>query len=245
MQPEGWNVEYKRLKGEFIKARSTGTLILNEDLQVLQTQVQTLYKAFQAMKKDLNLSISHSEFGRMEVIIENLRKQVPLMTTSHLLQATNQAGVAGSPGGVEMHALAAGSSGGGSSNPIQQPSGGIGNFSDKGLLQRQHEVIAQQNLALKDIEKGVGRLHEQAVDIGAEAKLHLHIISNLDTNVDAAADDLRAEAKHAETVRMKSRMCCLYLFLGVEVALLVILLLVVFQYEGGFKPKGSNDGHSK
>jgi len=115
-----------------------------------------------------------------------------------------------------------------------------------GLLQRQHEVIAQQNEALKDIEKGVGRLHEQAVDIGSEAKLHLHIISNLDTNVDAAADDLRAEAKHAETVRMKSRMCCLYLFLGMEVVLLVILLLVVFQYEGGFKPKGSNaNGHSK
>ena len=114
-----------------------------------------------------------------------------------------------------------------------------------GLLQRQHEVIAQQDEVLKDIHKGVSRLHDQAVDINAEAKLHLHIMDNLDTNVDKAADDLRAEAKHAETVRMKSRMCCLYMFLGMEVVLLVVLLLVVFQYEGGFKTKGSNDGHSK
>jgi len=149
MSPEGWNVEYKRLKGEFIKARSTGTLISDEDIRVLQTEVQTLYKAFQAMKRDLNLSVSHSEFGRMEVIIENLRKQVPLMTTSHLLQTTNQAGSASVTGsGVEMNSFSAGSSSGGStstSNPIQpqpQPPAagglggvGLGQLGDKGACE--------------------------------------------------------------------------------------------------------------
>lgn len=133
-------MEYKRLKGEFIKARSTGTLISDEDLRVLQTEVQTLYKAFQAMKRDLNLSVSHSEFGRMEVIIENLRKQVPLMSTSHLLQTTNQAGSASTTGsGVEMNSLSAGSSSGGStstSNPIQPAAGGggLGQLGDKGAF---------------------------------------------------------------------------------------------------------------
>jgi len=245
MQPEGWDAEYHRLKGEFIRARSTGTLIPNDIVSALQTSVTALFNALRTMKKDLNLSVSHSEFSRMEVICENLRKQIPLMTTAHLLSATNQAGQAGSPGGLEMNTLssatnplipnAAAGGGGGGANAKS-----MGNFSDRGLVQRQHEVIAQQNLALKDIEKGVSRLHEQAVDIGSEAKLHLHIISKLDVNVDAAANDLRTEAKHAETVRLKSRMCCLYLFLGMEIAVLIILLIVVFQYEGGFRAKGSN-----
>jgi hypothetical protein len=33
--------------------------------------------------------------------------------------------------------------------------------SEKALLQRQREVLKQQDLALLDIEKGVDRLHEQ------------------------------------------------------------------------------------
>jgi len=247
MQPDGWETEYQRLKGEFVKARSTGALIPDDTVQTLQAQTTSLYNALRAMKKDVNLSVSHSEFSRMEVVCENLRKQIPLMTTSHLLNTTSQvgrsAGGAGSPGSLEMNTF------NGASNPIlSAPAGGggggsasnMGNFSDKGLMQRQHEVIVQQNLALKDIEKGVSRLHEQAVDIGGEAKLHLHIIQNLDVNVDAAAEALRTEAKHAESVRMKSRMCCLYLFLAMEVVVLVVLMIVVFQYEGGFRAKGSN-----
>ena len=35
--------------------------------------------------------------------------------------------------------------------------------SEKALLQRQREVLKQQDLALLDIEKGVNRLHEQVL----------------------------------------------------------------------------------
>jgi hypothetical protein len=39
----------------------------------------------------------------------------------------------------------------------------VGNpmISDRGLVQRQQEVMKQQDLMMLDIEKGVGRLHEQ------------------------------------------------------------------------------------
>ncbi len=260
MSPEQWLTEYNRVKGDFIKYRSTGTLLPDAILKAVAGDVTKLGESLRNMKKDTKSTLAHSEYSRREVLIENLRNAVPLMSSAHMLQSSGaggeavktgfdaQAGIAGSPSGVQLLPYSA------TGNPIQASShshagaktGGVdasfaskSAFSDKGLLQRQAEVIALQDATLKDIEAGVNRLHLQATDIGQEAKLHLAIINSLDQNVDTAADELRAEAKHAEDVRIRSRMCCLYMCVVVEVLILIILLVVVFQVEGGFKPAGS------
>jgi hypothetical protein len=257
MSPEQWLTEYNRVKGDFIKYRSTGTLIPDATLKAVAGDVTKLGESLRNMKKDTKSTLAHSEYSRREVLIENLRNALPLMSSAHMLQSSGaggeaakmglEAGIAGSPSGVQLLPYSA------TGNPMQShagagaKTGGVdasfasksAAFSDKGLLQRQAEVIALQDVALKDIEAGVNRLHQQATDIGQEAKLHLAIINSLDQNVDTAADELRAEAKHAEDVRIRSRMCCLYMCVVVEVLVLIILLVVVFQVEGGFKPAGS------
>jgi len=77
---------------------------------------------------------------------------------------------------------------------------------------------------------GVLRLQQQASDIGDETKVHNHLLEAFNENVDASADALKEEAKHAEVVRKKTRMCKLYVCIAVEVAILVILLIVYLQH---------------
>lgn len=245
MKPEQWERDYERIKADLIRFRSAGTLLPKSTLKAVATEVTSLAENLRSMKKDLNISISHSEMSRREVLVENMRKMVPLMTAAHMLQTTGGSGtkdgsgngtfVAGSHPGVQMLPFDSATA-----NPIQSDQyANKSGFTDKGLMQRQVEVIALQDAALKDIEAGIGRLHNQATEIGQEAKLHISIINSLDENVDQAADELRAEAKHAEDVRMRSRMCCLYMCLVAELAILIVLLIIVFQVEHGFQPAGS------
>lgn len=99
------------------------------------------------------------------------------------------------------------------------------NVSDRGLALQQQQMIKEQDKIMLDIEKGVSRLHEQARDIGTEARIHNQILEQLDVNVDIATAGLTEETKHAEDVRRSSRMCKLYICVAVEVIVLVILII--------------------
>jgi len=101
-------------------------------------------------------------------------------------------------------------------------------MSQKTLIQRQQEVIKQQDAMLVDISKGVDVLHNQALDINQEAKLHIKILEKLDVNVDKAAEALKAEAEHAENIRQTSRMCFLYIIILIEVVIIVFMLVFMF-----------------
>lgn len=96
-------------------------------------------------------------------------------------------------------------------------------------MQRQKEVMAQQDLMMLDIEKGVGRLHEKALTIGDEAKMHNRLLDDLDTNVDIATAALQEEARHAQEIKDKARVCWLYVCIAVEVVILVIIMFVAFM----------------
>ena len=78
---------------------------------------------------------------------------------------------------------------------------------------------------LEQISQGVDVLHHQAIHIGEEAKVHSQILGQLDTQVDRAADQLKAEAKHADEVRIRSNVCGMYICVFVEVVIIVILLI--------------------
>ena len=98
--------------------------------------------------------------------------------------------------------------------------------SNQAIVQHQVKVMKLQDEMLEDIEKGVDRLHKQAVDIGEETKIHMKIISELDTHVDDTTLALQAETKRAEQVRLKGQVCYMYICIGLEVAILVIFLLI-------------------
>ena len=100
--------------------------------------------------------------------------------------------------------------------------------SDKGLVQRQQEVMKQQDAMLEDIGKGVNRLYVQAKNIGEETKTHVRLLDDLEAHVDDTTVALTSEAKHAETVREKSQACWMYICVAIEVIILILLLMIAF-----------------
>jgi hypothetical protein len=64
-------------------------------------------------------------------------------------------------------------------------------LTDKALSLKQKDVIKLQDEMLLDIESGVGRLHEKALQIGDEAKTHTRLLDDLDSNVDIATAALQ------------------------------------------------------
>lgn len=102
------------------------------------------------------------------------------------------------------------------------------NTSQQALVQRQQEIMKQQDAMLVDIGKGVDVLHNQALEINQEAKVHINIINKLDINVDKASEALKTEAEHAESIKQASRMCYMYIVLVVE--LVIIVLMVIFLF---------------
>jgi hypothetical protein len=67
-------------------------------------------------------------------------------------------------------------------------------LTDKALSLKQKDVLKLQDDMLLDIESGVGRLHEKALQIGDEAKTHTRLLDDLDSNVDIATAALQVSA---------------------------------------------------
>jgi t-SNARE complex subunit (syntaxin) len=161
------------------------------------------------------------------VIFDNLKKQMSLLMVS------------GSPLiGISGPALN-GNGNNGNNDRSSQSSTGSGFFSElsmnpiqaqtsAGLLQRQQEVIKLQDDMLQEISKGVDVIHGQALRIGDEVTQQNKILEKLDTTVDAATDELREEARHAEKINKSTQMCSYYMCVVVEVIIIVVLLIFMF-----------------
>lgn len=67
------------------------------------------------------------------------------------------------------------------------------NTSERGLVQRQQDVIKLQDDMILEIESGVGRLHDKALAIGDETKSHGRLLDDLDSNVDIATAALQVQ----------------------------------------------------
>jgi t-SNARE complex subunit (syntaxin) len=165
---------------------------------------------------------STAEVARRQCIFDNLKKQMSLLVVS----GSPLTGAASSSSGNNVDRASQSSTGSGflselSMNPIQTQT-------SAGLLQRQQEVIKLQDDMLADISKGVDVLHGQAVRIGEEVTIQNKILDKLDTQVDAATDELRAEAAHAEKINKSTAMCSYYICVVVEVIVIIVLLIFVF-----------------
>lgn len=76
--------------------------------------------------------------------------------------------------------------------------------SDKGLAQRQAEMMRLQDNMLLDISDGVDRLHQQALTIGDEAKIHVRLLDDLDSNVGSATSALQVHSRRFLCIRSRS-----------------------------------------
>eukprot|EP00981_Chlorochromonas_danica_P013730 scaffold6806_cov177-Ochromonas_danica.AAC.2 len=146
----------------------------------MNQRILVLERALQMMRESpMQYELTSSEIARRQVILDNLKKGIAALGT------TTDARINLISGGSGNHVGGgAGGGGGGASttttiNPLA---------SDRSLIQRQQEVIKMQDAVLLDIEKGVDRLHGQALTIKDETIQQNQILDELDVQVDKATE---------------------------------------------------------
>ena len=196
---------YDTTKRQIITQRRTAQKLPDRDVQVLRKNIKTLDSQLKVMSSNLmEYEMVTSEIARRQTLLENLNKQM-MYVAAHVSSNSSSGSNAGS--GVAL-------------NPMQT--------TDKGLIQRQKDVMQLQDDMLVDIGHGVDRLHGQAKDIGEETKSHIVLLDNLEANVDDATDALQAEAIHAQKVRQKAAGCWMYICVAIEFVVIVLLLIIAY-----------------
>jgi hypothetical protein len=95
-----------------------------------------------------------------------------------------------------------------------QPSAGTNN-----------SALTQQDEMIDELAVGVGRLKQQTMLIGEEAKLHLGLLGEMETNVDAARLGLEGETRRAEQLTQDKSVWKLQLIIAGLSVLLVLLII--------------------
>jgi hypothetical protein len=107
-------------------------------------------------------------------------------------------------------------------------SGGNGNGGGGGGGGQQSQMamaMRQQDDMIDDLAVGVNRLKHQTVAIGDEAKLHVNLLSDMETNLDAAHAGLEGETRRAAQLKEDQSIWRLQL---VVAGLSVLLILLIF-----------------
>ena len=108
-------------------------------------------------------------------------------------------------------------------------SGGGGGGGEGGQQQQQtmmHRAIAQQDSMIDQLSIGVGRLRDQSEAIGEEARLHVGLLDDMDSNLDIAQDSLASEARRAARLRNDQSLWKLQLAVaGLTILFFVLLML--------------------
>ena len=87
-------------------------------------------------------------------------------------------------------------------------------------------ALQQQDEMIDALGVGVGRLKNQTQVISDEAKLHTNLLSDMESNVEAAQYSLNQETRRAELVRENQSVWRLQLIVAGLVILFVLLILM-------------------
>lgn len=204
-----WAQQYETLKRQIQSKRINSENFSKNEVDMIQTSTDKLAAELKSMSNNpLHYELSASEIARRQVLMDSLKKQVMVLRAN----------------------LASGGGGNGRSTSVAKIENSYNPMTttDRGLIQKQSDVIKLQDEMIADIESGVDRLHGQAIAIGDETKSQVRLLDDLDTNVESATAALHAEAKHAAEIKDKARVCWMYVCIGVEVVILLLLVVVSF-----------------
>jgi len=178
--------------------------------EINKNKINEINKGIENLNKD-NVSKIESETIKRKILIDNLKKNLCLL----------------SPSSNTLNPLQISRPSNSSSNNDNTNKYSI-TTPDSILIERQKDIIRIQDQMLTDIDKGVGRIKDQAFTMNDEIKLQNKILTKLDNQVDDATVGLREEARHAEQIRQKSQMCVLYICVLIEIIVIAILLVVLY-----------------
>ena len=220
-----WSLQFDQFRSKVRRFRVKGLALDKEEHIIYMSNLKKIQEAFESVKASnaSSRAIPQSEVCRRDILISNLEKEIKEM------MATSRAKVTDSSAS-NLGQRSEGGTGGVITNPIT--------LSERGLIQRQQATMREQDEMIGEIGSGVGRLHQQALEMGRESNLQSRLVDTLESDVEVAADDLREEARHANEVREKTKMFGWYVCLFIEIALVIILLVVVIS-NGGFRSTSS------
>lgn len=122
---------------------------------------------------------------------------------------------------------------GGASGAVQQgaarESEATAELDNRGLVQLQQQVMAQQDRELEQMEKTVVSTKHIALTIGEEVDLHTRLLGELDEDVDVTHSRLRAATKRVRHIIRHSSNWRAGMCIAGLVVVLTLLLLVVFK----------------
>mmetsp|Transcript_42207 Transcript_42207/g.101565 ORF Transcript_42207/g.101565 Transcript_42207/m.101565 type:complete len:198 (+) Transcript_42207:117-710(+) len=148
-----------------------------------------------------NLPLSGPEVNRRKQLLHHLKSKISSSSNS-------------SPGRYQPP---------GSSSSSAAVTGEGGQQQQQTTMQR---AIAQQDSMIDQLSVGVGRLRDQSEAIGDEARLHVGLLNDMDSNLDVAQDSLASEARRAARLRNDQSLWKLQLTVaGLTILFFVLLLL--------------------
>jgi hypothetical protein len=212
-----WDDKYKQVKKQIsdclVEKRCKGE-------NINKITINDITKSIDGLDKDSSSRIE-SETAKRKLLTDTLRKNLCLLSPPIASSSRSSFASNNSINPLQISRPSLNNNNNSSSNTNDKTS-------DRILIDRQKDIIRIQDDMLDDIDKGIGRIKEQALTINDEVKLQNKILTKLDHQVDDATEGLRQEARHAEQIRQKSQMCVLYIFVIIEVLIIAILLVVLY-----------------
>jgi hypothetical protein len=108
----------------------------------------------------------------------------------------------------------------------QQGTGGYQPPQQAGQQSQMAMAMRQQDDLIDDLAVGVGRLKNQTTAIGEEARMHVNLLNDMETNLDAAHAGLEGETRRAMHLREDTSLWRLQLIVAGLFILLVLLILM-------------------
>lgn len=87
-------------------------------------------------------------------------------------------------------------------------------------------VLRQQDDIIDELAVGVGRLKTQTAAIGDEARMHVNLLNDMESNLDAAHAGLEGETRRAMQLREDTSLWRLQLIVAGLFILLILLILM-------------------
>lgn len=162
----------------------------------------------------------HASLQRLEANLEKLPLQATeIQRRRRLIQHLAESSRVAGGGGSTMESQ---------SNHIsqQQPPMQTTTTTTSSTMQR---AIQDQDAMIDELAVGMGRLKNQTQAIHEEAGMHLNLLSDMETNLDAAQQGLEAETHRAARLKEDQSVWRLQLIVAGLSVLLVMLILLGFS----------------
>ena len=196
-----WDTEYAKVARLVAASSSSSSSSDQRGEDDVQRSISTLETTLD------NLPLSGPEVNRRKQLLHHLKSK----------NGSNRSGSGGGDGGGGYQPPGSSSvTGGGGGEGGQQQQ-------QQTMMQR---AIAQQDSMLDQLSVGVGRLRDQSEAIGEEARLHVGLLDDMDSNLDIAQDSLASEARRAARLRNDQSLWKLQLIVAGLTILFFILLLL-------------------